>query len=226
MKQKISIAEKNTRWKDKDFKLRFSNDYKRLKQFDLDKKFINRFIKKGNLCDVGCSTGEFVKSLNWKGKCYGMETNLYAKKKASKYLSFKKNIYNSKNFFDLVIFRGTIQHVDKPFYMLQSAYRSLKKNGYLIFLATPNANSLVYRIHQDFHFLNPKTNFYIPGVKDLTNVIKNNGFDIKKVDLPYLETPYRNLLKDHIFFILNFFSRRFNNYSFWGNLVNICAKKK
>ena len=90
MKQKSSVAEKNTRWKDKDFKLRLSNDYKRLKQFDLDKKFINKFIKKGNLCDVGCSTGEFVKSLNWKGKCYGMETNLYAKKKAAKYLSFKK----------------------------------------------------------------------------------------------------------------------------------------
>ena len=44
MKQKISIAEKNTRWKDKDFKLRFSNDYKRLKQFDLDKKFIKRSV--------------------------------------------------------------------------------------------------------------------------------------------------------------------------------------
>lgn len=226
MKLKKSLAEKNSTWKNEDFKFRFSNDSKRLKQFELDKKFIMKFIKKGNLCDIGCSTGEFVKSLNWKGKCYGMETNLFAKKKAMKHLSFEKNIYNTNNYFDLIIFRGTIQHVDKPFYMIQHAYNSLKKNGYLIFLSTPNTNSLVYRFHQDFHFLNPKTNFYIPGFKDLSNTLKNNGFIIKEIEFPYFKTPYRNFVKDHIYFFLNFFSKKFKNYSFWGNLINICAKKK
>ena len=35
------------------------------------------------------------------------------KKKASEYISFEKNIFTEK-FFDLIFFRGTIQHVDEP----------------------------------------------------------------------------------------------------------------
>jgi SAM-dependent methyltransferase len=220
-----SIAQKKTKWKKSDFKKRMSNDPKRAKQYSLDKLFIQKFVKKGKLCDVGCSTGEFIRSLNWDGECYGMETNNFAKKIASDIISFKKNIYTEKNFFDLVIFRGTIQHVDKPLYMIQKAYESLKKGGYIVFLATPNANSVVYRLHQDFAFLNPKTNFYIPGIKDLSNILLNNGFKIKNCELPYLNTPYANPLKDHLFFILNLFSKRFSKYAFWGNLINISAKK-
>lgn len=34
------------------------------------------------MCDVGCSTGEFLEYINWDGERYGMEISDYAKQKA------------------------------------------------------------------------------------------------------------------------------------------------
>lgn len=215
-------------WPNKYFKYRQMNDPLRIAQYKIDAIFINKFIKKldkVNLCDVGCGTGEFLRCLKLDANLYGMETNLVAKKKASNFISFNKNIFTEKNYFDLVIFRGVIQHVDNPFYMIKKSYESLKIGGYIIFLATPNAGSILYRIKENLPFLNDKYNFYIPSEKTLTNLLKNFSFRICSVEYPYWNTPYRNFLKDHIFFFLNLFSRNFYKHAFWGSSMNICAKK-
>ena len=213
------------RWKNSYFKDRKLNNSYRMAQFKLDFNFINLFFKSGNVCDVGCATGEFLKYINLKGNLYGMEINDYAKKIASKTISFDKNIFTERNYFDLVIFRGTIQHVDTPFYMIKMAYKSLKPGGYIIFLATPNTDSILYRIKRNLPFLDPYTNFYIPGEKDLTNILKNFNFKIIKIEFPYWKTPYRNFFKDHFKFILNLFSNKFYNHPFWKSSMNIAAKK-
>ena len=72
--------------------------------------------------------------------------------------------------------RCSVSHV------IKMAHRSLKKDGYLIFLATPNTNSILFRIKQDLPFLDPKLNFYIPGAKGLSNALSNFGFEVKKID--------------------------------------------
>jgi SAM-dependent methyltransferase len=213
------------RWNDDYFIDRTSNNPLRTIQFEQDADFIRSFVKNGVVCDVGCSTGEFLRHMKFEGILYGMEINDIAKKKASDIISFEKNIFTEENYFDLIIFRGTIQHVDIPFQMIKSAHKSLKNGGYIIFLATPNSNSILYRIKQDLPFLDWSLNFYIPGEKELTNVLENFGFEIKKVEFPYWKTPYRNFIKDHFKFILNLFSRKFYKHAFWGSSMNIAAKK-
>lgn len=209
------------------FKFRNSNDKLRLKQFKLDKVFINNFISKGNLCDVGCSTGEFAATLNWQGKVFGMETSLFAKKKAKKVLSFKRNIFNSKNYFDLIIFRGTIHHIDEPFRFIKQSRTALKKGGYICFLATPNTDSLLYKIKGNLPLFDFDKNFYMPGFKDLTNSLNNFGFKIEGFEFPYLYSPYSNFFLDHLGFILNIFLPGFFiKHSFWKSSMNIMAKKK
>ena len=74
---------------------RRGNNKLRLKQFELDKKFITRYKKKGTICDVGCSTGEFLSHIKWEGEKYGMEINHYAKK-LPQVLSILKKIYLQK----------------------------------------------------------------------------------------------------------------------------------
>jgi len=214
-----------SRYGDHYFENRYSNNPQRIAQFKLDVAYIKKFIKGGVVCDVGCSTGEFLNFMSWTEK-YGMEINEKVIKEAKKNrIKFDKNIFTENEFFDVVIFRGTIQHVDEPFRMMKMAYNSLKKNGVIVFLATPNSDSILYRLKLDLPFLSPKINFYIPGKKSLCNSLVNLGFKIESVEYPYWKTPYRNFFKDHFFFLLNIFSKKFYKHSFWGSSMSIIARK-
>ena len=213
------------RWPDDYFNDRHANNKKRLNQFEIDIKFIKKYIKSGNVCDVGCSTGEFLRQLNFSGQLFGMEINEYAKKKASEFINFEKNIFTEENFFDLIIFRGTIQHVDEPFRMIKYSYKSLKKEGFIVFLSTPNTNSILYKLKNNLGFLDKKTNFYIPGEIELCNALKNFNFEILELNFPYFNTPYASVVSDHYKFIKNLLFKKFYPHPFWKSSMNIIAKK-
>lgn len=213
------------RWSDDYFSDRNGNNLLRNLQFEIDAKFIKRYIDRGILCDIGCSTGEFVRQLNWMGDKFGMEINEHARSIAADQIDFSKNIFTESNFFDLVIFRGTIQHVDEPFRMMKASAMALKKGGYICFLATPNTNSILYKLKNNLPFLDPKTNFYIPGDKELTNALENYGFKVVKIDYPYLKTPYCNFFSDHIKFLLNLLSRKFYPHAFYRSSMSVMAVK-
>lgn len=219
---KPSIAE---RFEDDYFEDRVGNDPKRLKQFDLDGKFIRNFIKNGVVCDVGCSSGEFLKHIKFEGDLYGMEVSDAAKELAKDVISFEKNIFTEENFFDLIIFRGTIQHVDEPFRMIKQSFEALKPGGYLVFIATPNSNSPYYRINKTLPFLDPPLNFYIPADHELKNALENFGFKNIFIEYPYIDTPYKKFILDHIKFFINFLFRVKLNYPFWKSMMNISCKK-
>jgi SAM-dependent methyltransferase len=115
-------------YSDSYFKKRFFNDALRIKSFQEEKYFIKKFtLTNKKVCDVGCSTGEFLKSIKWTGSKYGLEINKKAIFEAKKNgIKFDKNILNTSNFFDVVIFRGTIQHLEDPF-----KYSSWEKRSFL-----------------------------------------------------------------------------------------------
>ena len=212
-------------WGDSYFADRDMNNARRLAQFRIDADFVRKFFKGGNVCDVGCSSGEFLRFASLDGTYFGMEVNPLAMRKASDIISFDKNILTEEDFFDLVIFRGTIQHVDIPFQMIKSAYHSLKPGGVIVFLATPNSNSILYRLKQELPFVNWRLNFYIPGKKDLSNALENFGFNVIGVEYPYWKTPYRRIVFDHFKFLLNVFSPKFHKHAFWGSSMNLAAQK-
>ncbi len=213
---------------DEYFSSRNFSDKKRLKSFDLEGCFIREFIDSGVVCDVGCSTGEFLKKIDWSGDKYGMEVNDYAINIAKENgFSFDKNILNQVDFFDLVIFRGTIQHLPNPFLYIENAYNSLKKGGLIVFLSTPNANSIYYKIFNNLPFLDSSLNFYIPSDTTLNNSLSNFGFDIVRIEYPYLKSPYARPVLDYSKFILKFFSRSDKiSFAFPGSMMNVIAIKR
>lgn len=160
------------------------------------------------------------------GNLFGMEINPDAIKNIPPNISLAKNIFTESDFFDLVIFRGTIQHVNDPFEMIHSTYDSLKEGGHIIFLATPNTDSILYRIKLDLPALDKKYNYYLPGKKNLTSVLENAGFKVVEVRYPYWKTPYRKFWLDHTLFILNVINPfKFYNHAFWGSMMSIVAVK-
>jgi 2-polyprenyl-3-methyl-5-hydroxy-6-metoxy-1,4-benzoquinol methylase len=197
---------------------------KRTESFVLESKFIKKYIKAGILMDVGCATGEFLDVLDWDGEKYGMEISEHAIKIAEKKgIRFDKDL-SAENFFDLIIFRGTIQHVDTPIFYIKQAFRALKPGGYIVFLATPNADSIYYRLFKTLPFLSPTRNFYIPSETTLQQILTNFGFEIIEKRFPYLNSPYSNPIKDHVKFILRCLG--FNTkFPFWKSSMELIAQK-
>lgn len=189
------------------FKYRLLNDKKRLKSFILEKKFIlNHTDLNKIVCDVGCSTGEFLSAIGWKGKKYGMEINKFAITKAKqKNIFFNKNILNQINFFDVIIFRGTIQHIENPFLYLKLSYRSLKKGGLVFFLATPNINSLHYKIFNDLPALDEQRCFFLPSDIIIKNIMKIYKFKFIDSCYPYFNSGYDFFIKDLFYFVMKIF---------------------
>lgn len=210
------------------FSDRHQNNSLRMRQFIYDAAFMRRHVSDlGRICDVGCATGEFLESIGWLGARHGLEISDYAKSQAqTRHFNFNSNIFTHASFFDVVLFRGSLQHVDNPFVMLRYAYSSLKPGGHIVVLSFPNTRSPLYCIKQTLPFVNDKTTYFVGSTKLLSNALTNCGFEICEVDFPYWKTPYRRAIFDHAAFLWNCIPRaRFVPHAFWKSQVAIVARK-
>ena len=88
---------------------RFGNDIKRQKSFVIEKQYIQSLFHKRSLenlkiLDIGCSTGEFVKSVFGDGKkIFGIEPSEFARNIASKNGIKIINDISEEDNFDLII---------------------------------------------------------------------------------------------------------------------------
>lgn len=183
-------------------------------------------IKKGgNVLDIGCGEGGFLSLFPKNWKKYGVDISEYALEVAEKNgvtvdFEFKDNM------FDLIIFRGTIQHIPDPISRIEKCYYWLRSNGGVVFLVTPNANSVYYKLFNTLPLLSNSRNFFIPSDITLKNILTNFGFKIKAVEYPYLKTPYARPVKDLFYFILKVLRiKKDAKVSFYKNIMEVYAEK-
>jgi SAM-dependent methyltransferase len=210
------------------FETRLSNDPKRVAQFLSEGKLIRRYIRSGRAMDIGCSTGEFLETIDWQDERFGMEISEYARNIAREAgVRFDRDIFSESDFFDLVIIRGTIQHLDEPFLFLKHAFTALRPGGYIVFLATPNTNSPFYRLKKTLPFIDRPRNFFVPDDVGLAQVLTNFGFVVRETRYPYLRTPYAHPLQDHWRFLKNLLTprRKVFPHAFWRSSMEMVAQK-
>ena len=107
--------------------------------------FLNKFIQKGKILDVGAGLGEFLSQAKQTNRwqCFGTETSRYAveftKKEFDIELSFGQleDIGYAKDFFDAVCFWHVLEHLPYPSKAIKETARILKDDGFL-FIAVPN----------------------------------------------------------------------------------------
>lgn len=184
------------------------------------------------LLDWGCGTGEFEDFLP-PGWCkYGIEPSDYARAEAEKRGItiinpsdlWRKMQSDGGGYFDLVIFRGTLQHIDEPFFALHLAVYALRAGGLLAILAQPNTDSLVFTLFGELPALDPPRNWWWPGERELVNVMRNLGMKEVEVLHPYWGGPYARPVHDCFCFLQRLMGRRVK-FAWPGNMLELYAWK-
>lgn len=186
---------------------------------------IYTFKDHGTVLDVGCGTGEFLGLFDEKQwRRYGIEISDFAREHArSRGVVFDFD-HDQNEQFDLIVYRGTIQHIEDPIASIKDSIRWLKPGGLMVFLATPNTGGICYRLFQDLPMIAPKYNFILFSEIILRQVLNNLGMNVLKFEYPYLGTPYENWPRDVLKFILRLLGIH-SKFPFWGNVLECYAQK-
>ena len=221
---------------------RFDNEDKMLKrriQYDQDLEFLEQHITSGRILDVGCNGGFFLDVFGDKYEKYGIEIDPDAVKHARENLGldvrheeFGKDSFED-NSFDVVIFRGVIEHLYQPKPAVERAWQVLKPGGLLYFAATPNADCFSADFYREkWNVWHPIEHINIFSVKTLHSLVGQNKFDFIASDYPYLGTPYENQSSDYARVQADVLRKERGEWdqvskspAFWGNMMSVIFSK-
>ena len=190
-------------------------------------RIASRMPHGGLMLDIGCGVGNFMRAFGAEWTCIGMDVSAFAREQAR-----RKGFHAEEDLehffpalFDLVVFRGTWQHIATPMADLVQATHILRPGGMLVFLATPDTDSLVYKIWGNLPMLDPDRNWILPGARWMSNVLRRLGYQDIEVVHPYWDTPYAGPLRDMGKFVFSLFFG-YRKFAFPGNVMEIYAIKE
>jgi len=213
---------------------------KREEMYQIDRDFLLEIIDEGKILDIGCGGGFFLDKFNSKKwKRYGLEidkdTTLYAKENfdTDVYLWDSKTIPFEDNLFNVVVFRGSFEHMINPHLVAVEVKRVLKSNGYFYICATPNVESFCAKIYREnWNQFDAKEHIFMFSLKTLKKIVEPLGFKTAKTAYFYEETPYCSIENDIAQVIKDYQlykegKQGLMNISppFWGNMLNVIFKK-
>ena len=106
--------------------------------------FLDYFSNGGHVCE---------------GVEFGESAGVYANKKYNVNFGVFPSLEFSQ-FYDLIIFRGVIEHVKNPKKYLDKAISLLNKDGYIFITATPNSESVCCKMFKEL-IIRPQINIDI-----------------------------------------------------------------
>ena len=172
--------------------------------YKLEFDFINQHIKKGRVLDVGCGGGDFLEYFKNDFECWGIEIDGEGVKNARRRIS--KNILfgtltetTIEKEFDLIIFRGTIEHIPNAKETLIKAMGLLNpsKESMIYITSTPNIECIsakIFKTNWTQHL--PEEHIYHFGKKHFDNLFEEYGLTCLQEKYFYEETPYANVEED------------------------------
>jgi len=149
---------------------------------------LERYTIKGQLLEVGCSTGATLKAAKEKGwKVYGVEVNETAAVLARQFLNIEtikignltKDLFQDK-FFSAVLLFDVLEHISEPSNFIEILKNKLQPSGCLLII-TPNISSLSAKILKNSwpHLFLEHQCLYSP--KSIRLLLEKYGFRILKL---------------------------------------------
>ena len=196
--------------------------------YKLDYDFLLSEIKENHnsILDIGGGTGEFINLFESKKNKYIVEVDQESRINAQKNnedISFYSSIHEvpCDVFFDVIVFRGTLQYMTDLKFTASFIYSRLNRNGLVIFLQIPNSHSLLAQLQREewtlFNRIEHRYYFYL----DIIGKFLGSEFNLIKWDFPYLNTPYANHNSDlkSIMSLINEKEVK-NKFPFFGSMLN------
>lgn len=208
-------------------------------QYILDNEMINKHLNSGKVLDVGCGGGFFLSTLNSSFQKYGIDIDEESIKHGKRNFdcTFKCELIGEdsfkNNFFDLIIFRGVIEHMYDPKKALDRATELLKSGGFIYFCATPNVDSFCAELYREkWNLWHPIQHINHFSAKTLYKLCGTENYEIYDERYPYLGTPYESQINDYLKIqkdikLINNGEKDLVNVSppFWGNMLSLFLKK-
>lgn len=146
---------------------------------------IEKYIKKGTLCDLGCSTGEFLFELKdhpgW--NVFGIEPSTiasqYAREQGLNVYSgtLDENIQNIPEINVLTMW-NVIEHLPDPLHTLRMIRSRMSPNGLLVF-TTPNLDSFDAKLFGKYWIgYELPRHFYVFSMKTISYLLDAAGFTL------------------------------------------------
>lgn len=177
---------------------------------------VERFIKKGNLLDVGCGDGPLFRIADHsRWKMYGLDlsTKAYEYYKKNPIIQFHYGIIESSpyedEFFDAVFSFDVIEHVKNPISFLSAIARVTKPGGILCINTVNIDNKMAKKEKEKWVQFTPPGHLYYFSPKTMRRYLKRTGFKVLKWDMrvplfaslnhgQLIKKPYHNEIKQLI----------------------------
>ena len=166
--------------------VRAGNNWAKIQRHKLRFKFIQKFIKKGKLFDLGAGWGHFMlagKELGY--DVYGVEISeqpyLYCVndlKLPVDHIDFFEMDESKK--FDIITMWDVLEHIDKADEFLAKCNKLTKPGGYLI-LQVPQIDSYFAKRHKDNWKMMGLDHVNYFGKETITRILANNGYEVVKI---------------------------------------------
>lgn len=214
---------------------------KRERMYEIDRDFLLEVIDEGEILDIGCGGGFFLNKFDSKKWVRnGLEIDADAidyaqdkfgldgiKKWESKTIPFADEKFN------VVVLRGSYEHMVDPHIVAREIKRVLKTGGYLYICATPNVDSFCAKIYKEkWNQFDAIEHIFMFSFDTLKKMIEPLDFKVVKTATFYAETPYCDIESDMAKVINDYQLYRAgrndqmgNSPAFWGNMLNIIFRK-
>lgn len=209
----------------------YDDDPQRKEMYDIEIRELVLFKRSGKFLDVGCAVGRFLEALPDRFTKAGVEYSEHAAKigrqRGLMIFTGELNKVDLPNrYFDMVQWRGSLEHSQSPYDDLVRSRTILKDDGILKICQLPNIGGLCGKLYKTrFNQFKPGGEhlyFFTPDT--ITKLLNKAGFKVLQMSFPYLGTPYASPVKDMARFFINLATGK-ENPAFWGNMISLYAAK-
>ncbi len=180
--------------------------YQMVRKYTLLKKLqlISKYFRTGKILDIGCGTGEFLKTLkDAKWETLGIEPSSAAREMAVKNYGLDireeveiKNLETSS--FDVITMWHVLEHVPQLNERIEDLKRLLKPKG-IIIIAVPNPASLDAKLYaENWAAYDVPRHLYHFSPKDIETLFKNHELNVFQILPMIFDSFYISMLSEKL----------------------------